>query len=110
MSTGSPTPDQQPDPVPVDPEEALELVKGRFGQPTLPDGTLAPLLVQEFDLGYVVYAVFPKPTAVGGVPQPAEPGGSNFIVAKDSSEITTLPNYPPELAIQVFRKHYRPST
>ncbi|MGW7197662.1 hypothetical protein [Streptomyces chryseus] len=111
MSFESPTEDRQraerPDPVPADAQEALELVQDRFGLPTLPDGTSAPLRAHEFDLGYVVYAVCPPPADVGGVPQPAEPGGSNFVVAKDNGEIVTVPNYPVELAIQVFKKHYR---
>jgi hypothetical protein len=97
-----------PQPVPGNAEEALELVRRRFGQPTLPDGTPAPMRVHEFDLGYVVYTVVPKPTGPGGVPLPAPPGGSNFVVAKDNGEIATVPNYPPEQAAQVFRKHYRP--
>ncbi|MEV8312066.1 hypothetical protein AB0P36_33360 [Streptomyces flavidovirens] len=108
MSSESPTPNEQPARGPTCPEEALELVKSRFGRPTLPDGTLVPLQVEEFDLGYVVYAVYPKPAAVAGVPQqPAEPGGSSLVVAKDNGEIATVPNYPPELAIKVFKKHYR---
>ncbi|MGW0563838.1 hypothetical protein ACWDZ4_25305 [Streptomyces sp. NPDC003016] len=109
MRAESSMPHQQPHPVPAGPEEALELVRSRFGQPTLPDGTLVPLRVEEFDLGYVVYAVRPEPAA-GGVPRPAEPGGSSIVVAKDNGEIATVPHYPPPLAIEVFKKHYRPGT
>ncbi|MET9516903.1 hypothetical protein [Streptomyces sp. NPDC002994] len=104
-SQGPATPD--PGRAPSTPEEALRLVLGRFGQPRLPDGSPAPMRVEEFDIGYVVYAVFPQPTAVNGVPRPAEPGGSHVVVAKDDGETALVPNFPPELAIEVFRRHYR---
>ncbi|MFI5758879.1 hypothetical protein [Streptomyces sp. NPDC051569] len=96
--------------MPRTPGEAVHLVRRRFGQPTLPDDTPAPLHVHEFDLGYVVYGVLPRPTDQGGVPRPAQPGGSSFVVTKDSGDIATVPNYPPEQAAEVFRRHYRPGS
>ncbi len=47
MSAESSMPHQQPHPVPAGPGEALEIVRSRFGQPTLPDGTPVPLRVEE---------------------------------------------------------------
>ncbi|MFG2138292.1 hypothetical protein [Streptomyces sp. NPDC048650] len=90
--------------VPSSPDEALESVRRQFGEPRSFDGTPAPLHVQEFDLGYLVYATFAKPVDRNGRPVPAPPGGSSFVVAKDSGKISTVPNYPPEQAIALYRK------
>ncbi|MFJ6748491.1 hypothetical protein ACIQNI_09900 [Streptomyces sp. NPDC091266] len=98
-----------PQNVPASPEEALELVRGAFGQPHSADGTPAPLQVREFDLGYLVYAVFAKPVDKQGRPVPAPPGGSSFVVAKDTGQISTLPNYPPDQAIALYRKQNGPT-
>ncbi|MFI9048462.1 hypothetical protein [Streptomyces sp. NPDC053427] len=93
-----------PQDVPANPDEALESVRRQFGQPRSFDGTLAPLHVEEFDLGYLVYATFAKPVDKNGRPVPAPPGGSNFVVAKDTGKISTVPNYPPDQAIALYRK------
>ncbi|TJZ59097.1 hypothetical protein FCH28_02890 [Streptomyces piniterrae] len=93
-----------PQAAPTNAEEALESVRRQYGQPRSFDGSLAPLHVQEFDLGYLVYATFAKPVDQNGRPVPAQPGGSNFVVAKDTGKISTVPNYPPEQSIALYRK------
>ncbi|MFJ9413570.1 hypothetical protein ACIRPT_05315 [Streptomyces sp. NPDC101227] len=93
--------------VPTNPEEALESVRGKYSRPRSFDGTLAPMHVQEFDLGYLVYATFAQPVDENGQPVPAPPGGSSFVVAKDTGNITTVPNFPPDQAIALYRKQRR---
>ncbi|MGP4002254.1 hypothetical protein [Streptomyces sp. 8N706] len=91
--------------VPTSAEEALEMARLEF-EPRLTDGSLAPLRVQEFDLGYLVYAVFPpnpNPTV------PAALGGSNVMVSKATGKLGYVPNFPLETAIDLYRKHYGPS-
>ncbi|MFI0790211.1 hypothetical protein ACH4Q6_31995 [Streptomyces lydicus] len=93
--------------VPTNPQEALEWVRGRFGRPRDTDGSPAVLRVQEFDLGYLVYATYPTraaPVDAHGRPLPARPGGSSVVVAKDTGTVSTLPNYPPQQAIALYRK------
>ncbi|GHH31541.1 hypothetical protein [Streptomyces lanatus] len=85
-------------------EQALAIVRGRYALPTLPDGTPAELRVTEFDIGYLVYAVFPPVTDAAGRPQPAPPGGSKIVVVKDTGETVTVPNLPSEEAIALYRK------
>ncbi|MGW1958228.1 hypothetical protein ACWCPI_36705 [Streptomyces sp. NPDC001920] len=89
---------------PTTPEEALALVRSRYAQPKLPDGTPAEMRVEEFDIGYLVYAVFPLVTDAAGRPQPAPPGGSKIVVSKENGETVTVPNYPTETAIALYRK------
>lgn len=64
-----------PDPQgpPVTPAQALEIVRARYAQPKLPDGTPAELQVHEFDIGYLVYAVYPPRTDAAGPPSPPRP-------------------------------------
>ncbi|MET8679859.1 hypothetical protein ABZW18_20330 [Streptomyces sp. NPDC004647] len=91
-------------PVPTSTEEALAIARTCF-QPRCPDGSLAPLNVQEFDLGYLVYATFPPrpdPTV------PPEQGGSHLVISKATGELGYVPNLPPEVAIPLYRKHYGP--
>lgn len=93
-----------PQAAPTNAEEAMESVRRKFGRPRSFDGTLAPLHVKEFDLGYLVYASFAKPVDQNGRPVPAPPGGSSFVVAKDTGKISTVPNYPTDQAIALYRK------
>lgn len=97
MAADSPTP-------PTTPEQALSIVRSRYALPRLPDGTPAPLTVHEFDIGYLVHATFPPVTDASGRPLPAPPGGSKIIVAKDTGETVTVPNYPSETAIALYRE------
>ncbi|MFF8896575.1 hypothetical protein ACF082_03700 [Streptomyces lydicus] len=93
--------------VPTTPQEALEWVRSRFGPPRNTDGSPALLQVLEFDLGYLVYATYATqgaPVDANGRPLPAQPGGSSVVVAKDTGTVSTLPNYPPQQAIALYRK------
>ncbi|MGP4013442.1 hypothetical protein [Streptomyces sp. 4N124] len=103
MSPDTPAPAPQ-DP-PATPDQALEIVRARYAQPKLPDGTPAELNVHEFDIGYLVYAVFPPRTDPAGQPQPAPPGGAKIVVSKETGETVTVPNYPIEQAIALYRKN-----
>ena len=107
--TGQGRPDSVPR-APATAEDALEAVLRRFGQPRTREGDPVPLRVREFDLGYVVHAVFPPPPLRDGVRRPAEPGGSHVMVAKADGAITTFPNYPPEQVIELFRRRFRPDS
>lgn len=101
------TPDNPATPPPTTPEQALALVRSRYAEPTLPDGTAAEMRVEEFDIGYLVYAVFPPVTDAAGRPRPAPPGGSKIVVAKETGETVTVPNYPTEAAIALYREQRR---
>jgi len=89
---------------PTTPEQALAIVRERYAEPKLPDGSPAELRVEEFDIGYLVYAVFPPVTDAAGRPQPAQPGGSKIVVSKETGETATVPNYPTEAAIALYRR------
>ncbi|GGW57028.1 hypothetical protein GCM10010503_37900 [Streptomyces lucensis JCM 4490] len=89
---------------PTTAEQALDIVRSRFAELRLPDGSPVELRVQEFDIGYLVHAVFPPVTDVAGRPQPAPPGGSKIVVSKESGEAVTVPNYPTQAAIDLYRR------
>ncbi|WP_225840579.1 hypothetical protein [Streptomyces sp. NK08204] len=89
---------------PTTPEQALDIVRSRFAEPRLPDGSPAELRVEELDIGYLVYAVFPPVTDAAGRPQPAPPGGSKIVVSKETGETVTVPNYPTQAAIDLYRR------
>jgi hypothetical protein len=95
---------------PTTPAQALEIVRSRYAQPKLPDGTPAELRVHEFDIGYLVYAVYPPRTDAAGRPQPAPPGGAKIVVSKETGETVTVPNYPTEQAIALYRKNLTQNT
>ncbi|MGW1840097.1 hypothetical protein [Streptomyces sp. BBFR2] len=97
---------QHADTPPTSPEEALALVRDRYAEPTLPDGTPVPLAVEEFDIGYLVHPVFPpvSRTDAAGVPLPAPPGGAKIVVSKTTGESVTVPNLPNESAIALYRR------
>ncbi|GHK05998.1 hypothetical protein SY2F82_77950 [Streptomyces sp. Y2F8-2] len=97
MTSDSPAP-------PTTAEQALDIVRSRYAQPRLPDGTPARLHVEEFDIGYLVYAEFPPATDASGRPQPAPPGGSKIVVSKETGETVTVPNFPNPAAIDLYRR------
>ncbi|MGR6973104.1 hypothetical protein ACU639_26520 [Streptomyces cynarae] len=97
MTSDSPAP-------PTTAEQALDIVRSRYAQPKLPDGTPAQLRVEEFDIGYLVYAEFPPVTDDAGRPQPAPPGGSKIVVSKETGETVTVPNFPNPAAIDLYRR------
>ncbi|MGW0561878.1 hypothetical protein ACWDZ4_14985 [Streptomyces sp. NPDC003016] len=90
---------------PTSPDQAIHIVRSRYAQPKLPDGTPAELRVHEFDIGYLVYAVFPPRTDIAGRPQPSPPGGAKIVVSKETGDSVTVPNYPTEKAIALYRKN-----
>ncbi|MEW9518561.1 hypothetical protein [Streptomyces tubercidicus] len=89
---------------PTTPDEALAIVLSRYAEPKLADGSPAPMQVEEFDIGYLVYPEYPDTTDDSGVPQPAQPGGATIIVAKDTGETVTVPNLPTDSAIALYRQ------
>ena len=89
---------------PANADEALTMARAEF-QPVLPDGSPAPLHVHEFDLGYLVYAVFPRHE---GTTAPPTLGGSHVVVSKATGKLGYVPNFPPETAIETYRRHYGP--
>ncbi|GAU69903.1 hypothetical protein SSP35_15_00580 [Streptomyces sp. NBRC 110611] len=109
MSQDIPTPPNTPPAAPpTTPEAALAIVRNRYAQPKLADGSPAPLHVHEFDLGYLVYAAYPPATDASGSPQPPPPGGAKIVVAKDTGETVTVPNLPTESAIALYRAQRQP--
>ncbi|WP_210582689.1 hypothetical protein [Streptomyces sp. GESEQ-4] len=103
MVPDAPTP--TPQGPPTTPSEAIAIVQARYAHPKLPDGTPAELNVHEFDVGYLVYAVFPPSVDASGRPQPAPPGGAKIVVSKETGETVTVPNYPIQQAIALYRKN-----
>ncbi|MFG2889180.1 hypothetical protein [Streptomyces sp. NPDC048248] len=117
--TGS-TPGLPPTPPPLPPEqvdagprlvptseaEALEIGRQHFPEVGSPGGPSA-LYVHEFDIGYLIHAGWPAPEDPTAAP-PA-PGGSNVVINKDNGDVTFLPNFPPEAAVELYHSSYRPS-
>ncbi|MFG2192534.1 hypothetical protein [Streptomyces sp. NPDC048639] len=97
-------PESSPSRPPTSAEEALDIARVEF-QPRLPDGTPAPLRVHEFDLGFLVTGVFPPRTDRTA---PSPQGGSHVVVSKATGKLGYVPNLPPEVAIDVYRKQYGP--
>ncbi|MFJ9468566.1 hypothetical protein [Streptomyces caniferus] len=88
-----------PQPVPTNEAEALEIGRNHFPAVGSPGGPVA-LYVHEFDIGYLIHAGWPPaedPTA-----PPADPGGSNVVISKIDGEVTSLPNFPPESAVELY--------
>jgi len=88
--------------VPTTVDEALTIARAHF-RPRCNDRTLATVHVQEFDIGYLIYATFP----------PTEPrcfGGSHLVISKTDGALTFLPNFPPDTAIAHYRERRRPSS
>ncbi|MEV0371878.1 hypothetical protein AB0I10_18940 [Streptomyces sp. NPDC050636] len=94
-------PSEPGNPVPTTAEEALEIARTRF-RPRCHDGTPASVHVEEFDIGYVIYATFP-PT------EPPSFGGSHLVVSKADGKLTYVPNFPPKSAIARYRRRHHPN-
>ncbi|MEV4433413.1 hypothetical protein [Streptomyces sp. NPDC049555] len=91
--------------VPSTPEEAVAVARG-YCPATWPDGSPMGLAVHEFDEGYLVYATGapePDPTR-----PPENLGGSHVVIAKDDGQVSFVPSFPFEQAIELYRTHYRP--
>ncbi|MEU5207887.1 hypothetical protein [Streptomyces sp. NPDC020742] len=95
-----------PRPVPTSADEALEIGRQHFPEAGSPGGPTS-LFVHEFDTGYLVYAGWPAPE--DPTAPPASPGGSNVAISKINGDVTPLPNFPPEEAVDVYHRFYRPS-
>ncbi|MGW5939074.1 hypothetical protein ACWIG3_08720 [Streptomyces celluloflavus] len=93
--------------VPAGPEDALEIGRAYFPPVGSPGGPVS-LFVHEFDIGYLIHAGYPAPE--DPTAPPSHPGGSNIAISKLNGDVTTLPNFPPESAVEVYRQWYRPST
>ncbi|MEW1721284.1 hypothetical protein [Streptomyces sp. NPDC093109] len=91
-------PDRTPATRPFTPDQAIDIVCARYGTP-------AELHVHEFDIGYLVYAASPRPADATGRLRPAPPGGAKIVVSKTTGETVTVPNYPTEQAIALYRKN-----
>lgn len=95
-----------PQAVPTTPEEALEIGRGHYPPIGSPGGP-ASLFVHEFDVGYLIHAGWPAPEDPTAAPP--NPGGSHIVISKLNGEVTAVPNFPPESAVEVYRQWYRPS-
>ncbi|MFJ5677635.1 hypothetical protein [Streptomyces sp. NPDC093097] len=93
--------DAGPRPVPTNEGEALDIGRRLFPEVGSPGGP-ASLHVHEFDLGYLIQAGWPLP--VDPTALPAEPGGSNIIIAKGTGEVTYIPNFPPKHAVEHYHR------
>ncbi|MFI6767880.1 hypothetical protein [Streptomyces sp. NPDC050355] len=98
--------DAGPRPVPTNEAEALEIGRQHFPEVGSPGGP-AGLFVHEFDLGYLVFASWPPPE--DPTAPPADPGGSQVAINKTNGDVTFLPNFPPEAAVELYHRFYRPS-
>ncbi|MGW5115507.1 hypothetical protein ACWEQ8_08700 [Streptomyces noursei] len=97
-------PQEDPAP-PTTPEEALAIALRHYAQPKNADGSLVPLHVHEFDIGYLVYRTYPPaPIDAAGRPLPPPPGGAKIVVSKGTGETYTVPNLPTESAIELYRE------
>ncbi|MEU7639519.1 hypothetical protein [Streptomyces sp. NPDC039016] len=96
-------PQENPAP-PTTPEEALAIALRHYAQPKNADGSLVPLHVHEFDIGYLVYRKYPTPTDAAGRPLPPPPGGAKIVVAKETGKTHIVPNLPTESAIELYRQ------
>ncbi|MGP3999378.1 hypothetical protein [Streptomyces sp. 8N706] len=107
-------PEDEAQRVPTNADEALEIARTRFA-PVWPDGTPAPLSIQEFDIGYLITAGLPPQPEQpadqrAGRPRPrGNPGGTCVVVSKETGKISTLPYRPPASAIALYRKAHGPT-
>lgn len=109
-SPGSAAPSwpDDPDRPPATAEQALDVVRSRYAQPTPADGGPAELQVHEFDEGFLVYPVYPPSTDADGRPRPAPPGGGKVVVCKETGSTVTTPNLPTDAAIALYRRSRAP--
>lgn len=108
MTSDNPAP--APQGPPATPDEAVRIVRARYAQPRLPDGSPAELQVHEFDIGYLVCPAPPPPTESTVPLMPSEPGGAKIVVSKETGETVTVPNFPTEQAIALYRKNREHTT
>ncbi|MFI0264686.1 hypothetical protein ACH4OW_37475 [Streptomyces sp. NPDC017056] len=102
-----PLPPSPPPIVPADAGHALEIGRTHFPPVGSPNGPVG-VYVHEFDIGYLIYAGYPVHEDPNS-PPPC-PGGSNVVISKADGEVTFLPNYPIESAVEFYHRLQRPST
>ncbi|GES29399.1 hypothetical protein AB0G60_07645 [Streptomyces angustmyceticus] len=90
-----------PEPLPTNEAEALAIGRQHFPEVGSPGGPSA-LFVHEFDIGYLVHASWPRPE--DPTAPPAELGGSNVVISKTDGEVTFVPNFPPESAVELYHQ------
>ncbi|GAA3174741.1 MULTISPECIES: hypothetical protein [Streptomyces] len=88
-------------PVPRSADEALEIGRNHFPPVGAPGGPTG-LFVHEFDEGYLIHPGRPLPDDPSA--PPAQPGGSNVVIAKEDGEVTFLPNFPPPEAVKLYHR------
>ncbi|MFB7633717.1 hypothetical protein ACFC0M_22630 [Streptomyces sp. NPDC056149] len=93
--------------IPTSAEHAREIGSAYFPPVGSPGGPVS-LFVHEFAEGYLIHAGWPAPE--DPTAPPANPGGTNIVLTKANGDVTTVPNFPPESAIAVYRQWYRPGT
>ncbi|WP_241777682.1 hypothetical protein [Streptomyces sp. CT34] len=93
--------------VPTSAEHARDIGRAYFPPVGSPDGPVS-ILVHEFDEGYLVQAGWPAPEDPTALP--SSPGGANIVIAKSDGEVTYVPNFPPEPAIELYRRIRHPGT
>ncbi|MEV5598716.1 hypothetical protein [Streptomyces sp. NPDC052496] len=64
--------------------------------------------MHEFDIGYLIYAGYPTHDTPNT--PPPSPGGTTIVISKTNGEVTFMPNYPIEPAMELYRRLRRPST
>ncbi|MGI5257693.1 hypothetical protein ACWDBF_17525 [Streptomyces angustmyceticus] len=90
-----------PEPLPTNEAEALVIGRQYFSEVGSPGGPSA-LFVHEFDIGYLILASWPRPE--DPTAPPADPGGSHVVISKTDGEVTFVPNFPPEDAVELYHQ------
>lgn len=80
---------------PTTPAEALAIVRSRYAEPTLADGSPAPMQVEEFDIGYLVYAEYPDALDASDEPQPPRPAAQTSSWPRTPAKPSPCPTSPP---------------
>ncbi|WP_406476039.1 hypothetical protein [Streptomyces platensis] len=96
-----------PEPLPTNEAEALEIGRKYFPEVGSPGGP-SSLYVHEFDIGYLIHAGWPATEDSTGLP--SSPGGSNIVISKIDGLVASVPNFPEEAAVEIYRRVYRPNS
>ncbi|MEU8682448.1 hypothetical protein [Streptomyces sp. NPDC048611] len=96
-----------PEPLPTTEAEALAIGKKHFPEIGSPGGPTSRY-VHEFDIGYLIHAGWPANEDSTG--RPSAPGGSNIVISKIDGEVSSVPNFPEEKAVAIYRRAYRPDS
>ncbi|MGY5123870.1 hypothetical protein [Streptomyces nigrescens] len=96
-----------PEPLPTNEAEARAIGQKYFPEVGSPGGPTS-LYVHEFDIGYLIHAGWPANEDSTG--RPTTPGGSNIVISKIDGEVSSVPNFPEEKAVAIYRRVYRPNS